>query len=287
MLQRPFITEEIYQNLVRSGDKKAPISIHLCKYPEYDADLIDQRLENDMDVAYKIVQLGRAARNDANIKNRQPLSKMEVNFREERLPDYYIGIIKEELNIKNVEFRDDLKEYVDYGFKINYPVLGPKYGKLVPRIGEALKSTSPKEAFGLLKSEGAFKVDVAGEEVALTADDVEVTMKGREGFTFQTNGFISVVLDKELTEELINEGYTREIISKIQTMRKDSGFEVADRISFYYFGNSKLDVIIKQNLDFIKSETLSDTVSQENIEGLAYTEWNINGEKLQMGVKRI
>jgi len=283
----PFITEEIYQNLVKTVDKNAPLSVHLCKYPEADVSLIDEKLEDEMDVAYKIVQLGRAARNEANIKNRQPLSKMFVSFKENSLPEYYIDIIKDELNIKEVEFRKNVEEYVEFGFKINYPVVGPKYGKLVPKIGEALKSASPFEASKSIKSEGAFKLRVAGEEIALTADDVEVTMKGKEGYVYQTNGYISVVLDKTLTEELIKEGYIREIISKIQNMRKDSGFEVSDRILFYYYGNEKLDKVIVENAEFIKSETLADHVINENNEGLSYTEWNINGEKLNMSVVRI
>lgn len=283
----PFITEEIYQNIVRGADNEAPMSIHLCKYPECDEALIDTTLEDEMDVAYKIVQLGRAARNEANIKNRQPLSSMLVSFKKGSLPEYYTDVIRDELNIKEVQFKDDIKEYVEFGFKINFPILGPKYGKLVPKIGEALKSASPVEASSSLKSDGAFRVNVSGEEVALTGEDVEVTMKGREGFAFQTNGHISVVLDKTLTDELINEGYTREIISKIQNMRKDSGFEVADRIAFYYYGNSRLSSVIDDNLEFIKSETLSDVVSEENKDSLSYTEWNINGEKLNMAVMKL
>jgi isoleucyl-tRNA synthetase len=283
----PFITEEIYQNIVRVADPDAPVSLHLCRYPEYDNSVVDEKLEDEMEVAYNIVQLGRAARNDANIKNRQPLQRLLVSFRQGSLPEYYIDIIKDELNLKDVQFREDMKEYVEYGLKINYPVLGPKYGKLVPRIVEALKGASPEAAFESLKTAGDFKVSAAGQEVALTADDVEVTTKGREGFAFQTNGPISMILDTALTEELINEGYTREIISKIQNMRKDSGFEVSDRIAFYYFGNDKLDGVIKENLEFIKSETLSDAVSEENKDGAAYTEWNINGEKLNMAVVRV
>jgi isoleucyl-tRNA synthetase len=283
----PFITEEIYQNIVRNADKDAPLSIHLCRYPEAENEAIDEKLEDEMEVAYRIVQLGRAARNDANIKNRQPLSRMLVNFKKESLPEYYIDIIKDELNIKEVMFTDSIEEYVEYGFKMNYPVLGPKFGKLVPKIGEALKSASPFEASRSIKTEGTFKLNVAGEEVALTTDDVEVTMKGREGFAFAAYGGISIILDKSLTEELVNEGFVREIISKIQNTRKDSGFEVADRIAFYYYGNEKLDKIVTENLDFIKSETLADVVSQENKEGLQYTEWNINGEKLNMAVQRL
>jgi isoleucyl-tRNA synthetase len=149
-----------------------------------------------------------------------------------------------------------------------------------------LKSASPLEASDSMRKEGFFKVNVSGEEVALTSDDVEVTMKGRDGYAFQTNGYISVVLDTTLTQELINEGYVREIISKIQNMRKDSGFEVSDRIAFYYFGNNILDVIIRKDMDYIKSETLSDIVSMENVEGVKYTEWNINGQKLNMAVVR-
>ncbi|KPU45941.1 isoleucine--tRNA ligase [Oxobacter pfennigii] len=283
----PFITEEIYQNIVRSTDKNAPESIHLCKYPEFDESLIDTELENDMDVAYKIVQLGRAARNDANIKNRQPLSRMIINFKNAKLPEYYIGIVNDELNIKDVQFSDSIDEYVEYGFKINFPVLGPKFGKLVPKIGEALKSASPLEASKKFKSEGELKITVSGEDVTLTTDDVEVVMKGKEGYAFQTNGHISVVLDKALTEELINEGYIREIISKIQNMRKDSGFEVSDRIEFHYYGNEKLKVVIESNADFIMAETLSDKVAEENKTELKYTEWNINGEKLNMSVSKI
>jgi isoleucyl-tRNA synthetase len=282
----PFITEEIYQNIARSCSHEVPVSIHLCKYPVYDESLINEGLEEEMETAYRIVQLGRAARNEANIKNRQPLSRMLVSFKEGSLPEYYIDIIKDELNIKEVQFTGDVRQYVEYGFKINYPVLGPKYGKLVPRIGEALKSASPLEASDSMRKEGFFKVNVSGEEVALTSDDVEVTMKGRDGYAFQTNGHISVVLDTTLTQELINEGYVREIISKIQNMRKDSGFEVSDRIAFYYFGNNILDVIIRKDMDYIKSETLSDIVSMENVEGVKYTEWNINGQKLNMAVVR-
>lgn len=283
----PFITEEVYQNIVKSADPNAPFSVHLCKYPEVDLSLIDEKLEDEMDVAYKIVQIGRAARNEANIKNRQPLSKMLVSFKENRLPEYYIDIVKDELNIKEVEFRKDVEEYVEFGFKINFPVLGPKYGKLVPKIGEALKSASPFEASRSIKSEGVFKLSVAGEEVALTSDDVEVTMKGKEGYVYQSNGYISVVLDKSLTEELIKEGYIREVISKIQNMRKDSGFEVSDRIMLYYYGNEKLDKVIVDNAEFIKAETLADDVINESKEGLPYTEWNINGEKLNIAVVRI
>lgn len=282
----PFITEEIYQNIVRNADTNAPESIHLCKYPEVDASLIDEKLEEEMDVAYRIVQLGRAARNDANIKNRQPLSRMMVSFKEGSLPEYYIDIIKDELNIKAVQFTQSIEEYVEYGFKMNYPVLGPKFGKLVPKIGEALKAASPSEASRSIKAEGTFKLNVSGEEVALTAEDVEVTMKGREGYAYQTYGHIAVVLDKSLTAELVNEGYIREIISKIQNMRKDSGFEVSDRIAFYYYGNEKLDGIIEANREFIKAETLADIVAEENKDSLSYTEWNINGEKLNMAVER-
>jgi len=282
----PFITEEIYQNIVRSSNKEAEISIHLCKYPKADAALIDEKLEKEMDVAYKIVQLGRAARNDANIKNRQPLSRMLVSFKENSLPEYYIDIIKNELNIKQVQFKDSIEEYVEFGFKMNYPVLGPKFGKLVPKIGEALKTVSPFDASRSIKEYGMFKVNIAGEEVALTSDDVNVTMKGKEGYAYQTNGYISVILDKSLTEELIKEGFTREIISKIQNMRKDSGFEVSDRINFYYYGNDKLNKIVLDNVEFIKSETLSDEVAEENREGISYTEWSINGEKFNMAVVR-
>ena len=283
----PFITEEMYQNIVRGVDKDAPLSVHLCRFPEYDASLVDENLEDEMEMAYKIVQLGRAARNEANIKNRQPLPRMLVNFRKKNLPDYYINIVKDELNIKDVQFTDDIEEYVEYGVKINYPVLGPKFGKLVPKIGEALKKVSPHETANTMKSEGLIKLPVAGDEVALTSDDVDITMKGREGFTFQTDGHIAIVLDKELTDELINEGYLREIISKIQNMRKDSGFEVADRIVFYYHGNDKLKKIIEDNLSFIKSETLSDIVSEEENAQAEFTSWNINGEKLNMAVKRL
>lgn len=283
----PFITEEMYQNIVRGADSKAPVSVHLCRFPEYDESLMDEALESEMEVAYRIVQLGRAARNDANIKNRQPLSKMMVSFKEGSLPEYYIDIIKDELNIKEVVFENEIGDYMEYGFKINFPVLGPKFGKLVPKIGEALKSESPIKALDSIRKEGAFKLNVSGEEVALTSEDVEITMKGREGYAFASTGSISVVLDKNLTEELINEGFTREIISKIQNMRKDSGFEVADRIAFYYFGNSRLDRVVKDNMEFIKSETLADIVSEEKKDGATYTEWNINGEKLNMAVSKI
>jgi len=282
----PFITEEIYQNIVRSADKNAPESIHLCKFPEADGSLIDTELEKDMELAYEIVQLGRAARNEANIKNRQPLSKMYVSFKDNSLPEYYIDIIKDELNIKEVIFKKDIKDYVEFGFKINFPVLGPKYGKLVPKIGEALKSIPPQEAAEKLKSDGSFTVNVSDKEIALTAEDVEITMKSIEGYSYQAYGSISIILDEHLTDELINEGYTREIISKLQNMRKDSGFEVSDRIDFYYYGNEILNTIITNNQEFIKSETLADIAKEENKEELSYTEWNINGQKLNMAVVR-
>ncbi len=283
----PFITEEIYQNIVRSINPSAPVSVHLCSYPECNEALIDKDLEDEMDTAYRIVELGRASRNDANIKNRQPLSEMLVFFRKGILPDYYVDIIKDELNIKKVEFRNDVGDFVDYSLKINYPVLGPKYGKLVPKIGEALKKVPAAEAAAKLKREGSFNINAAGEEIALTSDDVKINIKGKEGFTFETNGDISIILDKTLTEDLIKEGYVREVISKIQNMRKDSGFEVSDRIKFYYYGNSKLDKIIKDNLDYIKSQTLSDTVSEDENADAEYTKWSLNGEKLYMAVKRI
>lgn len=283
----PFITEAVYQNIVRGVREDTPLSIHLCSYPQADGSLIDKKLEGEMDLAYRIVQLGRAARNDANIKNRQPLSNMIVNFKRLGLPEYYTDIIKDELNIKGLEFSDDVEEYVEYGLKMNYPVLGPKYGKLVPKIAEALKRESPRDAYRKMKSGGSFTIDASGEEIALTADEVDVTLKGREGYVFQTDGLVSVILDEKLTGELIEEGYTREIISKLQNMRKDSGFEVADRIAFYYFGNEKMSGVIRDNIDLIKSQTLADIVEETRKDGLKYTEWKINDEKLNMAVERL
>ncbi|SCN23054.1 Isoleucine-tRNA ligase [Clostridium sp. N3C] len=277
----PFMTEEIYQNLVVNLNPNAPESIHLCLWPEYDAEAVDKDLEAAMDLAYSIVKLGRSARNAANIKNRQPLSEMLVST--DALPEYYGDIIKDELNIKNVKFGADLSKYVNFEIKPNLPVLGKAYGKLIPGIRKEIAARNQMELAQTVQSGNSVVINVDGTEIELNKENLLVTMKGLEGFAFAGEGTIGVVLDTHVTEELREEGHLREIISKIQNMRKESGFQVADRINLYVAGNEMLEAIVKKFQETIKKETL--TVDIIFNAERTYTECNINGEKLSMAVE--
>ncbi|MDP4147270.1 MAG: isoleucine--tRNA ligase, partial [Bacillota bacterium] len=279
----PFMTEQIYQSLVLSLNPSAPESVHLCRWPEYNEELVDFDLEKDMDLAYSIVKLGRSARNGANIKNRQPLSEMLVSTMS--LPEYYGDIIKDELNIKAVEFGADLSKYVNFEIKPNLPVLGKPYGKLIPGIRKAIGEMNQMELAQTVNNGGTVTISVQGTEIELNKENLLVTMQGLEGFAFAGEGEIGVVLDTTITEELREEGYVREILSKVQNMRKESGFEVADKITLYAAGNELLENVIKNYEEQIKKETLSvDVVYNADRQ---YTDCNINGETLKLAVEKI
>ncbi len=279
----PFISEEIYQNLVVNLDKDAIESIHLCLWPEINENEIDKDLEKDMDLAYTIVQLGRSARNGANIKNRQPLSKMQLSTNS--LPKYYGDIIKDELNIKEVEFGADLSEHVNFEIKPNLPVLGKAYGKLIPGIRKEIASRDQMELAQKINNGETETIIVNDVEIVLDSNNLLVTMQGKEGYAFAGEGTIGVVLDTHITDELREEGHLREVISKIQNMRKESGFEVADKIKLYVANNDMLIDIINRNKEVIKGETLTEEILV-NVEA-DYKEVVVNGESLNMTVEVI
>ena len=277
----PFITEEIYQNLVVNLDPQAEESVHLCLWPEVDEKAIDKNLEAEMDLAYKIVKLGRSARNGANIKNRQPLSKMLVST--DSLPAYYGDIITDELNIKVVEFGADLSTHVNFEIKPNLPVLGRAYGKMIPQIRKEIGARNQMELAQTIQNGGVVTINIDGTEIELNKENLLVTMQGLEGYAFAGEGSIGVVLDTHISEELREEGHVREMISKIQNMRKESGFQVADKIKLYVADNEMLMNVIKKFADVIKRDTLT----EEIVFGTEreYTETTINGEKLNMDVE--
>ncbi len=280
----PFITESIYQNLVRSVDKSAKESIHLCDFPKVEESYIDKELEKYMDEVLDIVVLGRAARNAANTKNRQPLANMYVKAA--TLPKFYADIVKEELNVKNIEFREDVDSFVSYVFKPQLKTVGPKYGKLLGGIKEYLSNLDGSKAMAELNSVGSLKFEVNGEAVELGKDDLLIDTVKSEHYISESDAKVSVVLDIYLTEELIEEGFVREIISKIQTMRKEAGFEVMDHIVISVSDNDKLINIINNNKNTLKSETLADDVLYTH-EGAYSKEWNLNGENVTLGVKKV
>ena len=277
----PFMTEEIYQNLVVNLDKNAPESVHLCKWPLANEDAINSELEKEMDLAYTLVKLGRSARNAANVKNRQPLSEMLISTNV--LPEYYGDIVKEELNIKKVELGADLSKYVNFEIKPNLPVLGKLYGKLIPQIRKAISEKNQMELAQKIQNGGSEVINVNGTEIELTNESLLVTMQGLEGYAFAGEGHLGVVLDTTITPELREEGHVREVISKIQNMRKDKGFEVADKIRLYVAGNDMLTDVIKKFEETIKKETL--TVEVVYGAEAEYTETTINGETLNMTVE--
>ena len=278
----PFMTEDIYQNLVCSVNKDAPASIHLCDYPAADEKLIDKELEAYMDEVLNVVALGRAARNTSNIKNRQPLGKMYVGVPRE-LPEEYLEIVEDELNIKSVEFVNDSSSYVSYSFKPQLKTLGPKYGKLLGGIRNALQSLDGSEAKKDLDSNGAIVLNIDGNEISLAPEDLLIETVQKEGYQAESDNGITVVLDTNLTDELIEEGFVREITSKIQDMRKKAGFEVMDTIKVYVSGNDKIAAILEANKEGISGDVLATDIIAG--EGGSYTaELDINGEKVTMGV---
>ena len=280
----PFMTEEIYQNLVRSVDKNAPESIHLTDFPAVNEEFIDKDLEVSMDEVLDIVVLGRAARNSANIKNRQPIGNMYVKA-ETVLDPFYVEIIEDELNVKAVEFKDDVEEFVSYSFKPQLKTVGPKYGKLLGKIREALASLDGHTAMNSLNETGSLEFDFDGEKVSLGREDLLIETAKNEDFVTETDNKTTVVLDIRLDEALIEEGFVRELISKVQTMRKEAGFEVVDHILLSQTGNERIAEIIKKNEAVIKNDTLADEIVYNNVEG--YTkDWNLNGENTSLGVSK-
>ena len=280
----PFMTEDIYQNLVRSVDPTAKESIHLCDFPEVNEAYIDTELEENMERVLKVVVLGRACRNKSNIKNRQPIGKMFVKADFE-LSDFFKEIIADELNIKEVEFTDDVRAFTSYSFKPQLRTVGPKYGKFLGKIKEALANLDGNKAMDQLNAGEPLKFDFDGTEVVLEKEDLLIDMAQVEGYVSEGDNAVTVVLDTNLSDELIEEGFVREIVSKIQTMRKEAGFEVMDKIIVNVDKNDKIKTIIEDNLDEIKSEVLADNVEFDRISGYE-KEWNINGEKVTFSVEK-
>ena len=281
----PFMTEEIYQNMVRSVDQNAPESIHLCDFPVSKKEWIDKKLEENMEEALDIVVMGRAARNAANIKNRQPIGVMYVKAAH-TLSDYFKDIIEEELNVKDVVFKEDVSDLTSYSFKPQLRTVGPKYGKQLGGIKKYLEEVDGTKAMKQLKEEGAIRFTVEGSEISLAEEDLLIDVAQKEGFVTEADNYVTVVLDTNLTPELIEEGFVFEVISKIQTMRKDAGFEVMDHIRVSLAGNEKLAEIVKKNRDAIAAKVLADEILTDT--SLAVSkEWNVNGEKVTIGVEKV
>ena len=278
----PFMTDEIYQNIVLSIDSNAPESVHLCTWPEVDEKAIDTKLEEEMGLAYKIVKLGRSARNSVNIKNRQPLSEMLISAK--NLPEYYSDVVKEELNVKQVVLGADMKDYVSFEIKPNLPVLGREYGKLIPQIRAKIAEFNQMDLAVKVQSGGTEYIEIDDTQIELSSENLLVTMHGKEGFAFAGEGEIGVALDTHITEELKEEGMLREVLSKVQNMRKDRGFEVLDRINLYVSNNKAVEEIVKKFEDTIKHDTLADSVVY-NEERKSAEEVSINGEKVMFDVE--
>ena len=281
----PFMTEDIYQNLVRSNDANAPESIHLCDFPVVNKDHIDKKLEEDMEDVLDAVVMGRACRNEAAIKNRQPISRMYIKS-DFTLSEFYQEIIEDELNVKEVVFTDDVRDFTSYTFKPQLRTVGPKYGKQLGGIQKHLAALDGNAAMDELNADGALKFDVDGVAVELTKDDLLIDMAQKEGYVSQEDNRMTVVLDTNLTPELVEEGFVYEIISKIQTMRKESGFEVTDHIRVSINGNDRLSEIARKNKDAISGKVLADELTS-GAEYAVSKEWNINGENAVIAVERV
>ena len=281
----PFMTEDIFQNLVRSNDANAPESIHLCDFPVVNKDHIDKKLEEDMEDVLDAVVMGRACRNEAAIKNRQPISRMYIKS-DFTLSEFYQEIIEDELNVKEVVFTDDVRDFTSYTFKPQLRTVGPKYGKQLGGIQKHLAALDGNAAMDELNADGALKFDVDGVAVELTKDDLLIDMAQKEGYVSQEDNRMTVVLDTNLTPELVEEGFVYEIISKIQTMRKESGFEVTDHIRVSINGNDKLSEIAQKNKEAISSKVLADELTSGMEYGVS-KEWNINGENAVIAVERV
>ena len=281
----PFMTEEIYQNLVRSVDKEAIESIHLCDFPKVEEAWINKELEDDMEELLKIVVLGRAARNTANIKNRQPIGTMYIKADKE-MGQFYTDIIADELNVKEVKFANDVESFISYSFKPQLRTVGPKYGKLLNGIRTALAEINGTEAMNELRSTGLLTLDINGNKVELSEEDLLIETAQTEGYVTEADGDISVVLDTNLTPELIEEGFIREIVSKVQTMRKEAGFEVMDKIHIYAKDNDRILELMKNHKEEIMSEVLAEDMTLGTTDGYV-KEWNINKEPVVLGVAKM
>ena len=279
----PFMSETMYQNMVRTVDKSAPESIHLCDWPKKDESFIDPELEANMAAVLDIVVLGRSARNAANIKNRQPVASMYVQGK--ALPDMYVSIIADELNVKEVKFVDDASSFISYRVKPQLKTLGPRYGKLLPKINQYLAGEGVGNAVVAAHNRGeSYKFDIDGTEISLAAEDVLVSTEENAGFVTVTEHDLSVVLDTNLTPELIEEGFVREIVSKVQTMRKEAGFEVTDHIVLSHHGNSLIEGIFSKHGAEIAADTLADSIK---LGSAGYVkDWEINGESVTLGVEK-
>ena len=280
----PFMAEDIYQNLVRNVDKTAPESVHLCDFPMACVEMIDKDLEAKMNEVLKIVVLGRAARNTAGIKNRQPVNRMIIKA--DQLPKFYQEIIEDELNVKHVVFTDNVQEFITYTFKPQLKTVGPKYGKYLGNIKKALAEVDGNAAMSELNETGVLAFDFDGQKVALTKDDLLIDMAQKEGFVATGDNNITIVLDTCLTPELIEEGFVRELVSKIQTMRKEADFDVTDHIAVYIQDNERIMSILMANETKIKSEVLADTIQYGRLNGIT-KEWALNGEKVVLGVENL
>lgn len=280
----PFMTEEIYQNLVRSIDQSASMSIHLCDFPVANEKIMDKELEKNMDEVLKIVVMGRACRNAANIKNRQPIGTMFVKA-PFALSAYFNEIMEEELNVKKVTFTEDVSAYTDYTFKPQLRTVGPKYGKYLGQIQKALASLDGNVAMGELKKNGELKLDSVSENIVLYEEDLLITTTQMEGYMTEGDNEITVILDTNLSDELLEEGFVRELISKIQTMRKEAGFEVMDKIAISYKAEEKITQIFAKHGEEIKHEVLAESIITESMTGYQ-KEWNINGENVLLGVEK-
>ena len=281
----PFMTESIYRNLVCSIDKSAPESVHLCDFPVANEAWIDKELEDSMEDVLDAVVIGRACRNATNIKNRQPIGKMFIKA-DWKLNDFFTAIIADELNVKEVEYKDDVRDFTSYSFKPQLKTLGPKYGKILNDIRKTLSELDGNKAMDELNTNGVLKLNVAGQDIELTKEDLLIEMTQMEGFVANSDKGITVVMDTNLTPELINEGFVREIISKIQTMRKDADFEVMDKIAVTVSGNDKIAKLMEDNKEQIQKVCLADSILQGEAKGFV-KEWDINGEKVSFGVEKI
>ena len=281
----PFMTEEIYQNLVRTNDKNAPESIHLCDFPKAEESMIDGKLEESMEEVLDIVVMGRAARNAANIKNRQPIGTMYVKA-PHTLDQYFVDIIAEELNVKEVVFKEDVSDLTSYSFKPQLRTVGPKYGKQLGGIKKYLEELDGAQAMKELKKEGALTFEVGGVPVSLAEEDLLIDVAQKAGFVTEADNYVTVVLDTNLSPELVEEGFVYEVISKIQTMRKEAGFEVMDHIKAAINGNGKVADIVNANSAVISGKVLANEILTDADLAIA-KEWNVNGEKVTIGIEKI
>ena len=280
----PFMTEDIYQNLVRSIDKDAPESIHLCSFPEVNAAMIDKVLEENMEDVLEAVVMGRACRNAAAIKNRQPIGKMYIKA-DLTLDSFYTDIIKEELNVKEVVFTDDVRDFTSYTFKPQLRTVGPKYGKQLGGIQKTLASLDGNAAMDELNNNGSLNFMVGDVAVALTKDDLLIDMAQKEGYVSEENNKMTVVLDTNLSDALIEEGFMYEVISKIQTMRKEAGFEVMDHIKVAVKGNDTIAAVVNKNSAAISAKVLAvEIVTEEEL--TVSKQWDINGEKAIISIEK-